>query len=305
MPQLADPERGWIATANNRPAPEDFPYPLSGTWSDGLRATRIRHMLELNYPATYERFARMQQDTKSLRAVKCVPALMETTFPAAKLVVAFREAMQHLANWDCRMEPDRIGAAIFDVFFSHWTKAVARERFDEETAAFLSGGVNGLSAALLPEDSVGWFAKGRRNAAILEAMEAAIEYLTKRLGPDMSHWQWGKIHILTLRHILSGRGDLGQLLDHGGVPVPGDAQTVCNTGLGAQFESRMGAGYRLIADLSTSPPELFAVDSQSQSGHPGSPHYRDQLPTWMRGEHHRFILDGKGKSGSRLTLAPK
>src|SRR5262249_40131826 len=154
----------------------------------------------------------------------------------------------------------------------------------------------GLSAALLSQDTVGWFAKGRRNAAILEAMEAAIEYLTKRLGPDMSQWQWGKIHILTLRHILSGRGDLGQLLDHGGVPVPGDAHTVCNTGLGAQFESRMGAGYRLAADLSTSPPELLAVDSQSQSGHSGSPHYRDQLPTWMRGEHHRLILKGKAES---------
>jgi penicillin amidase len=136
-------------------------------------------------------------------------------------------------------------------------------------------------------------------------MKSAIQYLADRLGPNMSQWQWGKIHILTLRHILSGRGDLGQLLDHGGVPVPGDAHTVCNTGLGAQFESRMGAGYRLVADLSTSPPELFAVDSQSQSGHPGSPHYRDQLPTWMRGEHHLFILDGKGESRSRLTLAPK
>ncbi len=36
MPQLTDPERGWIATANNRPAPEDFPYPLAGTWAHGL-----------------------------------------------------------------------------------------------------------------------------------------------------------------------------------------------------------------------------------------------------------------------------
>lgn len=52
MPQWTDPERGWIATANNRPAPEDFAYPLSGTWSHGLRAERIRQMLE-----SKERFA--------------------------------------------------------------------------------------------------------------------------------------------------------------------------------------------------------------------------------------------------------
>jgi len=46
MAQLADPQRGWIATANNRPARRTFPYPLSGTWSEGMRASRIRQMIE-------------------------------------------------------------------------------------------------------------------------------------------------------------------------------------------------------------------------------------------------------------------
>jgi penicillin amidase len=305
MPQWSDPERGWIATANNRPAPEDFAYPLSGTWSDGLRAARIRNMLETKSGVAYKDFAVMQQDALSLRAVRCVPALLKVLSSDSDKKT--QEAADHLKKWDCRMEPDRIGASIFDVFFSHWTRAVTRERFDGETAAFLSAGVNGLSATLLAEDAAGWFAKGRRETAILDSLQSAVQYLTDRLGADMSQWQWGKIHILTLRHILSGRGDLGQLLDHGGVPVPGDAQTVCNTGLGAQFESRMGATYRLIADLSTSPPELLAVDSQSQSGHPGSPHYRDQLPTWLRGEHHRFILDEKESSrrAARLILEPR
>lgn len=306
MPQWSDPERGWIATANNRPAPEDFPYPLSGTWSDGLRATRIREMLDGKTGFAYKDFARMQQDALSLRAARCVPALLTALADNSDKRIV--EAIEHLRKWDCRMEPDRIGGSIFDVFFSYWARAVAAERFDKDTAALLCGGVNGLSASLLSDDTVGWFGKGRRDAALINALTSAIQYLTDRLGPDMSQWQWGKIHILTLKHIMSGRGDLGQLLDHGGVPVPGDAQTVCNTGLGAQYESRMGATYRLVADLSTSPPELMAVDSQSQSGHPGSPHYRDQLPTWLKGEHHRFVLDGKGKSasgGTRLVLEPK
>jgi penicillin amidase len=304
MPQLADPERGWIATANNRPAAEDFPYPLSGTWSDGLRATRIRQMLESSSSVADKDFAAMQQDALALRPIHCVPLLLKIL--SGNPDKRIQEAVEGLRAWDCRMEPNRIGATIFAVFFGHWTRAVARERFDGEAAAFLAGGINGLSAALLAEDSVGWFAKGRRETAIVDAMKAAIVYLTERLGPDMSQWNWGKIHILTLRHILSGRGDLGQLLDHGGVPVPGDAQTVCNTGLGSQFESRLGATYRLVADLSTTPPELLAVDSQSQSGHPGSPHYRDQLQTWLKGEHHRFVLDRNetGLQASRLTLEP-
>ena len=40
-------------------------------------------------------------------------------------------------------------------------------------------------------------------------------------------------HQLPLKHVLSNRGDLGQLLNHGGGPVKGDMITVCNTGSGS------------------------------------------------------------------------
>src|SRR5262249_43420192 len=157
-----------------------------------------------------------------------------------------------------------------------WTRTVIRERFEGATVALLAGGANGLAAALLTEDRAGWFQAGNREQSIVEAMDGALDYLAERLGPDVAQWDWGRLHTLPLRHVLSGRGDLGQLLDHGGVPVRGDAHTVCNTGLGSLLEARSGAGYRLIAELAESPPGLWAVDGQSQSGHPGSPHYRDQ-----------------------------
>ena len=42
MPHAIDPPRGWLATANNRLAGDDYPYPLYGTWISGYRAVRIR-----------------------------------------------------------------------------------------------------------------------------------------------------------------------------------------------------------------------------------------------------------------------
>jgi penicillin amidase len=53
----------------------------------------------------------------------------------------------------------------------------------------------------------------------------------------------------------------------------------------------MGANYRLIADLASSPPGLWAVDAQGQSGHPGSPHYGDQLTDWIAARYHWLPLD--------------
>jgi penicillin amidase len=298
MPRLSDPQRGWIATANNRVTPEDFPYPLSGTWSDGLRARRIRQMIEAKPRLGRADCAAMHQDAMSLRALRTVPGLLDIL--AATTEPRLRQAADVLRAWDGCMHPDRAAAAIFEVFVSHWTRLVARERFDDKVAAFLAGGANGLAAALLTEDAVGWFRTGSRQQVVLDAMTSALDWLTNRLGANISEWSWGKLHTLSLRHILSGRGDLARLLDHGGAPVPGNAHTVCNTGLGPNFESRTGANYRLIADLSA--PGLWAVDSQGQSGHPGSPHYNDQFPTWLRGEYHYLPL---GHSEASTTAINK
>ena len=181
------------ATANNRVAADDFPYPLSGTWGNGFRAVRVRQMLEAQPKFRRQDFARMHQDSASLRAVDCVPRLLNVlqeavesdlvrrgsptlvrggspdpaarwpaglpqTTPAlppegdlrsdrcgsvrrpATTAVGDRtqpsevlhqvcQAIEHLAVWDCRMEPDRVAASIFNVFFGEWCERVAEERF--------------------------------------------------------------------------------------------------------------------------------------------------------------------------------
>ena len=289
MPRLSDPERGWIASANNRTAPDDFPYALFGRWASGYRARRVRQLLEAQAKHSRDDFARMHQDVLSLRAVACMPALLQVLAESGDSRI--QAAAGHLAAWDCRMETDRIGATIFDVFFGHWSQRVAAERFPEETAALVAGAVAGLATALLAGDEGGWFADGQREAAIVAAMEAALDELTGRLGPDMTEWGWGRLHKIHLRHVLTARGDLGTLLDRGGKPVRGNGMTVCNTGFDPNWGAAMGANYRLISDLSTDPPGLWAVDAQGQSGHPGSPHYGDQLTEWLAGRYHFLPLD--------------
>jgi penicillin amidase len=292
MPRWADPPRGWITTANNRPAPEDFPYPLAGTWSSGHRARRIRQMLEATPVCSREDFARMHQDVLSLRALEAVPRLRETL---AGIPVTgsprVAEALRHLEAWDGRMEVDRVGAAIFEAFFHRFCRAVADERFPPDQAELVAGAIAGLATELLGEDKLGWFTRRTREAVVLAAFEATLEDLASRLGPDAAGWTWGRLHQIRLQHVLSTRGELGQLLDRGGLPVKGNGVTVCNTGYDPNYLAPLGANYRLIADLATSPPGLWAVDAQGQSGHPGSPHYGDQLAEWIAGRYHYLSLD--------------
>ena len=299
MPRIVDPPEGWVRSANNRTAPEDFPYPLSGQWSSGYRAKRVREMLETGSPFDRADLARMQTDVLSERAVEAVPSLL--TLLAGSSDERVKEALGILKSWDRRVEPDSAGAAIFEIFFTHWTSAVARKRFPEAAASLLSGAVFGLSVSLLADDERGWFGSDDRAQAAEDALMATLDEFDERMGPDMSAWSWGELHRIALPHLLEGRGDLGELLSRGGQPVGGSGITVCNTGFDPNYLAAMGANFRLVVDLGDSPPALWTVDATGQSGHPGSPNYGDQLSTWLEGGHYRVSLDGAEAGAGETT----
>ena len=304
LPALSDPAEGYARSANNRTAPEDYPYPLSGTWSSGHRALRIRQMLEEQEQFSREDFARMQTDTLSMRAVEVLPSLVETLRGSSDPRVL--EAAGFLSKWNGRMDVDEVGASIFEFFFAEFATAVAAERFDDEAVPLVAGAISGYAVRLL--DNAEFGNSPPRNETIVTSMLCAIDALTERLGPDMSEWRWGRIHKIALNHLLSDRGDLSDLLGRGGQPVGGNGITVSNTGFDPNYLASIGANWRHNADLANDPPGLWAVDATGQSGHPGSPHYGDQLPEWLAGRHHYLPLDTKrarAQAAQTLILKPE
>ena len=289
MPQITDPDRGWIASANNRLAPPDFPFPLAGTWTSGWRGQRIREMIEARSHLGPADSGKMQLDSVDLRAAAVVPGLLLVLESVSE--PRFAQAADLLAKWDFRAEADSVPAAIFNLFFSHWCEEVAGARFDDESRDLLQQGVGGCAARLLTADPLGWFVNGDRESRIRQTFQATLDFLGSECGTDMSDWTWGHFHRLDLCHVLSQRGALATLLDHGGVGVRGDMQTVGNTGSGHRWTAATGGGYRMIADLGASPPRLLAVDAQGQSGRPTNPCYDDQLSDWLQGKYHEIPLD--------------
>jgi penicillin amidase len=304
MPRQADPARGFVVTANNRLAPPDFPWPLSGTWSSGHRARRIREEIEARPLWSPEDCRRLQLDVRSGRAAACVPPLLAHL--QGETDPRLRRAAEVLGDWDYCVAARSVAAAIFNVFFAHWCRTVTAERLPRDVAEFAAASAGGLAASLLVSDPNDWFGPQRRAEAVRTAFRAALDELTNRLGPDVNGWTWDRLHTLVLRHFLSGRGDLGSLLDRSGRPAPGDVTTVCSTTSDANLAACLGASYRMVSDLADPRRGLWTVDLASVSGHPGSPHYDDQLALWAEGScHYLSLLDGDDASAcATLKLEP-
>ena len=314
MPAVREPMRGWVATANNLPAPSDYPYPLANMSPTGFRARRIRQMIESRESHSREDMASMQYDVLALRALEAVPALVQILDGGNARAKAAAAA---LSAWDRRMDSESTAAAIFEAFQHQWDQAVAAERFSADAsalavgdpAAFVAGGISSLSLRLLADDNVGWFSSVQaRDAAVRSVMARTLDQLAERLGDDMSTWSWGRLHTLQLPHLLSGRGDLGRLLDRGGEPVSGNGFVVSNTGSAADFSSSGGANYRLLVDLAEAPAQMWTLDAAGPSGQPGSPHYANQFGDWLSGRYHRISLehdDVRPTISTTLTLQPR
>ena len=66
LPGLADPEEGWVATANNKPRRDgDGPW-LGADWMDGYRAQRIGEALGERGDWDLDMALALQQDVRSL-----------------------------------------------------------------------------------------------------------------------------------------------------------------------------------------------------------------------------------------------
>ena len=103
LPELVDPEQGYVLTANNRITPEDYPHHITSDWLDGYRARRIEDLLAAGEDHDLDGFQRMQTDMLS------IPGL-ETAHRLSRLRARDQRetaAIERLRSWDGIMGPDR------------------------------------------------------------------------------------------------------------------------------------------------------------------------------------------------------
>ena len=107
----------------------------------------------------------------------------------------------------------------------------------------------------------------------------------------MDDWRWGRLHRVTWPHALGERPGLKRL-NVGPFQTSGGGSIVraATHGPLPPFKVTGGSTYRLLVDLGD-PARAFTVSPTGQSGHPGSPHYRDQTRLWLADEYKELWLD--------------
>jgi penicillin amidase len=284
LPHVLNPEKGFIATANQHNVPQGYPHLLGLQWSDPCRYLRIQEFLSSKKKLTLKDMKDLQQDYLSLPARTLVPLLRGVRSADARA----QKALDMLLAWDYVLDKDSVEAAIY----SSWVDRLSRNVWDlylpqEARRAFPSRSLRKMIDFLLaPDEHFGSDPLSGRDALLVKSLEQGISDLAERLGPDMGKWQYGQpdFHHILIRHPLSSaiQDELRKKLDVGPLPRGGNSTTVNNTSGG--YNQTSGASFRIIADLSRWDNSL-GTNSPGQSGNPDDPHYADLFEMWAKGEY--------------------
>lgn len=284
LPHRMNPSQGFIATANQYNLPEDYPHPIGFLWTDPYRYNRILEVLSSARKFTPTDMMELQHDVLSLPARTLIPLLKGLASNAEKA----EKARRLLISWDCVMKPESVEAALYQ----SWRRRLEQNVWDlyipekvREVFPVLS--LKKMADFLIaPDGHFGPNPTDARDALLIRSLEEAIRDIEKRLGPDMSKWQYGqeKFHHITIQHPLSQAVNkaIRSTLDLGPEPRGGNNNTVNNTSGG--YNQTSGASFRIIANLEDWDFSLGS-NSPGQSGNPDSPHYADLFRMWLKGKY--------------------
>lgn len=304
LPEQFNPAREFIATANNKTIPPNYPYKVGFAWSTD-RIARIEQVLngarDQKHLLGVEDMGALQNDVVSLPAQDLVRALESTEVasePSAKLLI----------GWNGELRMDSSAAALYELWVQRLAAALLQQIAPDAPRGAIYLGEDTL-ARLISHPSTDLFGgdpSTTRDKIVRDTLAAAYaEFQSRGTGP--SPLTWGELHTILFRHSLDQLFDLKSMLDVGPFGRPGDGATVDATWPAPQtFNQTGGASYREIFDLSNW-ENSEAVNAPGESGQPGSPHYGDLAPLWRDGKYFPLAYSRQAVENvtvDRLELLP-
>jgi penicillin amidase len=278
-----------MVTANNRIVDATYPHYLALHYEPGFRARRIRDRLRSLLQASGPDMAAIHADRVSIPAQAFVARLtgIEPLDALSAQVIA------QLQAWDGTMAPDSVAATVYAGCREHLLRLVMEPLLGPLAREALGGGLYGtlmplsqLRARLLTmmqADDSTLLAVGENWASLLaSALARTAVWLRQELGEDLQSWQWARLHRTAPRHpLVAMHPELAAWLTPPSVATGGDGDTVQAASISASLGYTVGSTSvaRFVFDLSDWRRSAWAVPLGA-SGHPGSLHFADQVPTW-------------------------
>ncbi len=332
LPSVYNPERGFIATANQALVPfgyyetlkealadqfgEDSHYIFSYYWDYGYRGQRIVDLLLATDKHNFDSFRAIHGDNYIGVAPEILPYFESLDMGSEER----NSARDWLLEWDYQMHMDSPQAALFANVWARLMLILYEDQLgDLDTPS--GNSTNMWATALLvqtPEhpwwDDANTDETESRDDILTRAFIEGYDATVARLGNNRDQWKWGDLHTATFISNplgLSGISLIEDIVNRGPVPTSGGSSIVNATGWGniveGDFSLRSVPSMRMVVDLNDLSKSM-TIHTTGQSGHPFSEHYNDMVDLWRNIEYKPMLWTDeqvREAAVSTLTLRPE
>jgi penicillin amidase len=286
-PHEYNPARGYVASGNQRPVDETYPYYIPGGYYlyRGLTINRILNGLS---NADAGDMMRLQNENYNPLAAAALPHLLRVMEKAA----AFGEARGYLDTlkaWNLKNDANTIAPTLF----TNWYDTLEAMVWDDELGALKEKGFYPIESTLIEafeRDSAFLFFDNIHTPE-KESWDDLVKQSFRKILPVMNSLQqinklrWVDYKNTTLYHLL-GKSMMPFAEEH--LPI-GGGKHVINA---AQHDH--GSSWKMIVDLSGETSSAYVVYPGGQNGNPGSRYYNQFANTWAKGRYYKAWVFKKG-----------
>jgi penicillin G amidase len=291
-PHAKNPERGFLESANQRPADSAYPYFIPGTYITP-RAIAIEHFLSGMNGITPADMMKLQNNYFNTLAKEGMPVLLKYV-KENELTSDAKSYLEIIKNWDLVAGPASKGQTIYQCWWDSLETAIWNDDISKTNPASPMP-EDQTTVELLLKDSTSLKFIDNINTpkaetlydVVTDAMNKASVELAKK--DKAGRLEWAKFKEPGIYHLTDK--SKSQLLPF--------ARTKLNVGgngliINAVTQSH-GPSWRMIVQLSAT-TEAYGVYPAGQSGNPGSKYYDNFVDSWVKGEYYKLWMMKKSEA---------
>jgi penicillin amidase len=277
IPQVKNPERGFVSSANQHTTDPSYPYYYNAGFAD-YRGRYLNRKLAEKDKFTVEDMMALQADNYSLKAEEALPLLI-SSLDEKELNTTEQGILSVLKKWDYKYDAEKVAPVIFDAWWKSFYNNAWDEWSDSDVAYLQPEEWRTIELMETHPELSYWDIKGTTTLENLSDLslftfkKAADSMVEKMEEEGMNYTNNEKFFIPHLGRLKTFyRNDL---------PIGGTKN--------ALNANRPGNGpsWRMIVELGDE-INAWGVYPGGQSGNPSSPFFDDMVDHWAAGKYYKL-----------------
>lgn len=282
LPRSKNPNRGFVASANQHSTDPSYPYYYNSMAFDHFRGRFLNAQLSKMDSITPQDMMALQNSNFSLEAVEGMAAML-AQLDTAQLSAVQTQVLKKLRAWDFHFTKDKVEP----VLYRTWLEKCYEGTFDEVLVWKDSLPVlmpeNWRLFELLertPSDAIFDNKKTPDKETAKQVVTAAFKTMIEELGPKLADptFTWANHKKTSIQHLARIPAFSKNDLDIGGYKQALNAISEYN-----------GPSWRMVVELGDE-VKAWGVFPGGQSGNPSSPFYTTDLDKWTKGEYNELFF---------------